>query len=145
MSRVVLDANQFVSAILNPDGPPAKVLNAWREGLFELVASPSIIDEIRKVLNYPRLSKIHKKSPKEIDLFLEDLEIIAFVAPEKLSLSVVLDDPTDDKYLVAALEGDAKFIVTGDSDLLKIREYEGVKMVTARAFLKEMELARRKK
>ncbi|HLE25446.1 MAG TPA: putative toxin-antitoxin system toxin component, PIN family [Thermodesulfobacteriota bacterium] len=145
MFRVVLDANQFVSAILNQDGPPAKVLNAWREGLFELVISPSIIDEIRKVLNYPRLSKIHKKSPKEIDLFLEDLEILAFVAPEKLSLSVVLDHPTDDKYLVAALEGDAKFIVTGDSDLLTIQEYEGVKILTARAFLKEMELTRRKK
>ena len=145
MFRVVLDANQFVSAILNQDGPPAKVLNAWREGLFELVISPSIIDEIRKVLNYPRLSKIHKKSPKEIDLFLEDLEIIAFVAPEKLYLSVVLDHPTDDKYLVAALEGDAKFIVTGDSDLLTIQEYEGVKILTARAFLKEMELTRRKK
>src|SRR3990172_313236 len=145
MFRVVLDANQFVSAILNQDGPPAKVLNAWREGLFELVISPSIIDEIRKVLNYPRLSKIHKKSPKEIDLFLEDLEILAFVAPEKLSLSVVLDDPTDVKYLVAALEGDAKFIVTGDSDLLKIREYEGVEIVTAREFLKELELTRRKK
>ncbi len=144
MFRVVLDANQFVSAILNPNGPPAKVLNGWREGLFELVTSPSIIDEIRKVLNYPRLSKIHKKSPKEIDLFLEDLEILSFVALEKLPLFVVLEDPTDDKYLVAALEGDAKFIVTGDSDLLKIQEYEGVKILTARAFLKEMELTRRK-
>ena len=145
MFRVVLDANQFVSAILNPNGPPAKVLNGWREGLFELVTSPSIIDEIRKVLNYPRLSKIHKKSSKEIDLFLEDLENLSFVALEKLPLFVVLEDPTDDKYLVAALEGDAKFIVTGDSDLLKIQEYEGVKILTARAFLKEMELTRRKK
>jgi len=145
MFRVVLDANQFVSAILNPNGPPAKVLNGWREGLFELVTSPSIIDEIRKVLNYPRLSKTHKKSPKEIDLFLEDLENLSFVALEKLPLFVVLEDPTDDKYLVAALEGDAKFIVTGDPDLLKIQEYEGVKILTARAFLKEMELTRRKK
>jgi hypothetical protein len=143
MFRAVLDANQFVSAILSPDGVPAKVLNAWRGGLFELITSQSIIDEIRRVLNYPRLSKIHRKSSKEIDLFLEDLEILSFVAPEKLSLSVVSDDPTDDKYLVAALEGEAKFIVTGDSDLLKIREYEGVKIVTAGAFLKELE-ARKK-
>jgi len=145
MFRVVLDANQFVSAILSPDGPPAKVLNAWREGYFELVTSPTIINEIRKVLNYPRLSKIHKKSLKEIDLFLEDLEVLAFVAPEKLSLSVVADDPTDDKYLVAAIEGEARLIVTGDSDLLKIREYEGVEIVTAREFLKELEVIKRGK
>jgi uncharacterized protein len=138
MFRVVLDANQFVSAILSPDGPPAKVLNSWREGLFELVTSPSIIDEIRRVLNYPRLSKIHKKSPEEIDLFLEELAVLSFSTTEKLSLSIVVDDPTDDKYLVAALEGGAKFIVTGDSDLLKIREYEGIRIVTAREFLKEL-------
>src|SRR3989304_7960724 len=98
MFRVVLDANQFVSAILNPNGPPAKVLNGWREGLFELATSPSIIDEIRKVLNYPRLSKIHKKSPRETDHFLEDLEILSFLAPEKLSLFVVLDDPRSEEH-----------------------------------------------
>jgi len=145
MFRVVLDANQFVSAILSPDGLPAKVLNAWREGYFELVTSPSIINEIRKVLNYSRLSKIQKKSPKEIDLFLEDLEVLAFVAPEKLSLSIVADDPTDDKYLVAAIEGEARFIVTGDSDLLKIRKYEGIEIVTAREFLKELKVMTRKR
>lgn len=138
MFRVVLDANQFVSAVLSPDGPPAKVLNAWREGLFELVTSPSIINEIRRVLNYPRLSKIHKKSPEEIDLFLKEFEALALSTPEKLSLSIVVDDPTDDKYLIAASEGEARFIVTGDSDLLKIREYEGVRIITAGEFLKEL-------
>ena len=145
MFRVVLDANQFVSAILSPYGPPAKILNAWREGIFELVTSSSIIDEIRRVLNYPRLSKIHKKSPEEIDLFLEELAVLSFSTPEKLSLSIVVDDPTDDKYLVAALEGEARFIVTGDSDLLKIREYEGIRIVTAREFLKELKAIGEKK
>lgn len=138
MFRVVLDANQFVSSILSPDGPPAQILDLWREGIFELVVSPSIIEEIRRVLNYPRLSKIHKKSPEEINLFLEEFETLAFVVPEKLTLSIVKDDPTDDKYITAALEGEAKFIVTGDSHLLQIRNYEGVKIVTAREFLEEL-------
>jgi putative PIN family toxin of toxin-antitoxin system len=143
MFRVVLDANLFVSAILSPHGAPGQVLNAWREGFFELVASRSIIEEIRRVLNYPKLSKVHKKSAKEIDLFLEDLDVLSFVTPEKLDLSVA-GDPADDKYLIAALEGEARFIVTGDKDLLKIREYEGVKIVTARELLRELELLKRK-
>lgn len=138
MFRVVFDANQFVSAILHPDGLPAKALNAWREGLFELVISPSIISEIRRVLNYPKLYKIHKKSPKEIDLFLEDFEILAFLVPGKLPLSVVANDPSDDKYLIAALEGGASFLVTGDSDLLHIRDYKGIKIITPRKFLEEL-------
>ncbi|MGH7807796.1 MAG: putative toxin-antitoxin system toxin component, PIN family [Thermodesulfobacteriota bacterium] len=90
------------------------------------------------MLSYPKLYKIHKKSSKEIDLFLEDFEVLAFLVPEKLSLSVVANDPSDDKFLVAALEGSASFIVTGDSDLLKIQEYEGVKIVTPREFLEEL-------
>lgn len=142
MFRTVLDANQFVSAILSPDGAPAEVLNTWREGFFELVVSPPIIEEIRRVLNYPRLSKIHKKSSKEIDQFIEELELLSFLSPGKLSLSVVKNDPTDDKYIAAALEGEAQFIVTGDNHLLKIREYRGVFIVTAREFLEALEEAR---
>jgi len=60
-------------------------------------------------------------------------------------LSIVADDPTDDKYLVAAIEGEARFIVTGDSDLLKIRKYEGIEIVTAREFLKELKVMTRKR
>jgi len=139
MFRVVFDANQFVSSILNPDGPPAQALDAWREGLFEMIVTSSIIEEIRKVLNYPRLSRIHKKSTEEIDLFLEDLEVLAFVATEKLALSLVANDPSDNKYLEAAIEGEAKYIVTGDNHLLELREYEGIRIITPREFLQELE------
>jgi hypothetical protein len=106
--------------------------------LFELVVSLPIIEEIRRVLNYPRLSKLHKKSPKEIDQFLEELELLSYLAPGQLSLSVVKSDPTDDKYIAAAIEGEAQFIVTGDSHLLKIREYRGVFIVTAREFMEAL-------
>jgi len=144
MFRIVLDANIFVSAILSPNGVPAQVLNTWHEGFFELVISSSIIEEIRRVLNYPKLTKFHKKSAKEIDLFLDDLEVLTFFAPEKSSLSIS-DDPSDDKYINAALEGGAKFLITGDNDLLKIQEYEGIKIITPREFLIELEMIRRKK
>jgi len=144
MFRIVLDANIFVSAILSPNGVPAQVLNTWHEGFFELVISSSIIEEIRRVLNYPKLKKFHKKSAKEIYLFLDDLEVLTFFAPEKSSLSIS-DDPSDDKYINAALEGGAKFLITGDNDLLKIQEYEGIKIITPREFLIELEMIRRKK
>jgi len=49
--RVVLDANQFISAVLVPVGHPAQILQAWRGRRFDLVLSPSIIAEIRQVLS----------------------------------------------------------------------------------------------
>ncbi len=138
MFRAVLDANQFVSAILHSSGNPAKALNAWRSGYFELVISPPIAEEIRRVLNYPRLARIHKKSPVEIDEFLDDLAALAFVSPGKLKLRVIRRDPSDDIYVIAAVEAEAQFIVTGDADLLDVEEYKGILIVTAREFLREI-------
>jgi len=57
-----------------------------------------------------------------------------FVAGE-YEIGGVSGDPHDDKYIAAAVEGLAEFIVTGDRDLLAIKEYEGVRIVTPRAFL----------
>lgn len=137
MFRVVLDANQFVSALLNAYGFPTRILNAWRDGAFELAISSSILEEIRRVLNYPRLAKIHKKSAVDIDVFLEDLRVVAYLTPEILQLSIV-KDPDDNKYLVAAVESEARFLVTGDSDLLRIIEYENVRIVAPREFVQEL-------
>jgi predicted nucleic acid-binding protein len=47
----------------------------------------------------------------------------------------VSEDPDDDKYIAAAIEGRAAFVVTGDPDLLDIGEHEGVRTVNPHAFL----------
>ena len=43
-------------------------------------------------------------------------------------------DPDDDKYFAAAVEGRATWIVTADPDLLTVKEYRGVRVVTPRVF-----------
>ena len=50
-------------------------------------------------------------------------------------LSGVCEDPDGDKYLVVALDGRADFVVTGDQGFLALEAYEGVQIVTPRAFL----------
>ena len=137
--RVVLDANQFVSAVLVPVGHPAQILRAWREGRFELALSPSIVAEIRRVLLYPRLRKKHGWSEEQIDTFLKGLTKAATITLEQLSVRVVDDDPTDDKYLACALEADASYIVTGDGHLQRLGIYQGVKIVSPAVFLRILE------
>ena len=51
--RVVLDANQFVSAMLVPVGHPAQILDAWRQGDLDVLTSQAILAEVRRVLLYP--------------------------------------------------------------------------------------------
>lgn len=52
----VVDTNIWVSAIINPTGPPAQVLAAYRGRRFALVTSEVMLGELREVLNRPRIA-----------------------------------------------------------------------------------------
>lgn len=47
----------IISALLVPEGSPAKVLRAWLDGAYELVVSPQLVDELESALGYPKLRK----------------------------------------------------------------------------------------
>ena len=135
MIRAVLDANVLVSAILSPKGAPARIFAAWREDQFSLLTSPPLLAELNRVLRYPRIKKRHKWSEEEIETFLEDLAHLAILTPGELSLTVIGDDPTDDRYLECAVEGVADFIVSGDAHLLALGQYREIQILTPREFL----------
>ena len=137
--RAVLDANIFVSAIINPHGMPARILNVWRMQEFYIVMSQATLAEIGKVLRYPKIAKYHRWSEERLQLFLDDLEYVAVMVPGELSLSVISNDPSDDRYLECAVEGEAAYIVSGDNHLLKLDSYAGILIVTPRIFLEVLE------
>lgn len=134
MERAVLDAHQLVSAFINPHGHPAKILAAWREGRFELVLSPALLDETEEVLNRPRLRKKHGKRAAEIRQWMADLAQAATMTSDAIELEVVKADPDDDVILACALEGGAGYLVTGDGHLLGLKQYRRIRIVTARQF-----------
>ena len=136
MLRAVLDANVLVSALIRPTGPPGQIVIRLLEGrAFELITSPAILNEVRRSLTYPRVRKYLIASDDELDLWVASLELIADTVEGRLRIKAVVEDPDDDKYIVAALEGRAQFIVSGDAHLLVLKAYEGVRIVTPRAFL----------
>ena len=140
MIRAVLDANVYISACIRPQGPPGRILRFLLESqAFHLVGSAPIFDEVRRGLNYPRVRRYHSLSAEEIDRWVIALALIAESTEGRLKLRTVERDPDDDKYLVAALEGRAGYLVSGDSDLLELHEYRGVRMITAQAFLRILE------
>ena len=135
MLRVVLDANVHVSALIRPEGPPGRIVERFlKEDSFEIVLSLAIIEETVRALTYPKVRKyIHARVNPE--LWFEDVILLAqFVASDD-DLQGVSADPDDDKYFGAAVEGNATLIVTGDPDLLAVKEYQGVRVVTPRALL----------
>ena len=133
--RVVLDANQFVSAVLVPAGHPAQIMGAWRRGEMDVLVSPPMLAEIRRVLLYPSLQGRHGWDEARVDAFLEGVRAAAIPTPGTTTVSEVVDDPSDDKYLARALEGSAQYIVTGDEHLLRLDPWRGIRIVRPAAFL----------
>jgi len=133
--RALLDAIVLISAAIRPSGTPGLVISALLErDAFELVLSPSIIAEAEEALRLPKIRK-YLAEPDEAVLWLADLSALADLANDSGRAKGVCRDPEDDAVLSAAFEGRANVIVTGDDDLLALKEYEGIAIVTPRVFL----------
>lgn len=115
--RIVLDANQFVSATILPKSKPAKILDLVTEGKLSLIMSASIIEEVRRVLMYPHIKKRHGHTKERVNSFIEDWARLSEFTYGTLTFNAVKDDPTDNKYLECAVEGEADFIISGDRHL----------------------------
>ena len=64
--RAVLDVGQFVSATISTHGHPAQIVQAWRNGEFDIVASSPLLEDLRRVLFYPHIRKRHRWSDDQI-------------------------------------------------------------------------------
>lgn len=133
--RAVLDANVFVSALLSKQGAPQAIISRWQEDAFEMLISDEIMDEVRRVLYYPKIAQLHRLSDAEIKEFLALLRDEAHLIAPKERLSVSPDEP-DNRYIECAVAGGAEFLVTGDKKhLLPLKGFRGVTFVSPAVFL----------
>ncbi len=139
MLKVVLDANIFVSALINPHGKPAQILNYVFENKIRLFTSSSIIEELERVLSYSRLMKRHGLEKEELKEFISALLSIMSLVEERKTIEVIMDDPSDNKYLSCALNAKVDFIVSGNVHLLNLKECEGIRITTPAQLLEIME------
>ena len=128
--RVVLDTNVLMSGIFWA-GPPARILAAWSEGRFDLLASLAILIEYRLVGE--RLSEQYPSVDIDpvLDLVIRESRIV-----ESVPLPVnACDDPDDVMFLACAIAGKAACVVSGDRTLLRASGYKGIEVVKPRDFL----------
>lgn len=131
----MLDTNVYVSAAVRVEGPPGRIVERFlRSAAFEIVLSPAMADEVRRALQYPKVRE-YIRPGLDAGLCFEDIALLAHLVSGEYVLSGLTADPDDDKFIAAAVEGRAGFVVAGDADLLNIGVYEGIRIVTPRQFL----------
>jgi uncharacterized protein len=130
--KVVLDTNVFVSGVFF-NGPPFQILVSWKDGRIQLVISPEILEE------YRRVGEILAEEHPAIDLepMLEYLiqNAVVFSAPPLPER--ICDDPDDDKFLACALASGSNLIISGDRHLLKVSGYQNIEVLKPRDFLEK--------
>jgi uncharacterized protein len=134
--RAVLDANVIISALIQPKGASGQILTSLVDAnSFELIISPALLAELRRALSYPKVRKYIKFPKQDLDLWVASIELIAQPVDGNIRVHAVAENPDDDKYIEAAVEGLAQFVVTGDKHLLSLKFYENIRIVTPRVFL----------
>ncbi len=129
MTRVVADTNIFISALMF-GGVPGSFLDLAFQSTFLLVTSLALLDELDE-----KLRTKFELSPGDADLIRNRLESISDIVSAAMTLSVVKEDPDDDRVIECAVAGGADYIVSGDRHLLKLGSYENIPIITVRRFM----------
>ena len=125
----VFDTNVLIAAIIT-EGICSKLLGRARAGEFSLISCPFIMKELKRTLSKKfRLS--HDETASAAEPISEAIE--QFIKHD-LEITDICRDADDDDIIACAVAAKADYLVTGDSDLLKIKTYKHIKIINTRDF-----------
>jgi len=128
--KVVADTNVIFSAMFWK-GNESKILELAEEEKIRLLTSPALLDELRKVLTHKELGLDEKTVEENVQYVLSTVRL---VSPRRV-VKVIHEDPSDNRILECALEGKARYIISGDKHLLRMKKFRGIRIVRAKEFL----------
>lgn len=134
LTRVVLDTNVLLSALLWHQGKPRLIFRKVIEGSLRIFCCKEIIDELSEILERDFEEPI-ELIDQQISVVLAYVEIVELSYFEK----IVTDDPDDDIIMNCALSANADFVVSGDSHLQKLKKFKGINIVSPTEFLRIFE------
>lgn len=128
--KVVLDTNVLVSGLLW-GGPPNQLLRWTRDGSLQAICCSEVIQEVRRVLAYPRFSRRLETLGYTGEQALAYLmNLVRHVPSPEHVPAVIASDPSDDLFLALAEKERALLIVSGDRHLLDLEKHAGIQVVT---------------
>jgi uncharacterized protein len=127
--KVVFDSNIFVSSLVIPGSQAEKAILKIIEANHSLLISKEIINEVLTVL--ARKFSRDREAISRTAVYLSDLAIMVRTTRR---IRVLKDEP-DNRILECAVAGGADLIVTGDKAMLRLKQFEGIKILSLKEFL----------
>jgi putative PIN family toxin of toxin-antitoxin system len=127
--KAVFDTNVLLAAFLT-EGVCAKLLTRARKQQFNLITCPFILHEFERILT-KKFSATKLEKETTLALITEATQDI--VTPSE-TISGVCRDKDDDNVLACAVEAAVDYLVTGDKDLLHLKVFKGILIITPREF-----------
>jgi putative PIN family toxin of toxin-antitoxin system len=137
--RVVLDTNVVLSALVFAKGSTALIRSAWQAGECIPLVSTATVQELIRVLAYPKFRLDTQEQSELLADYLPFTEVVGIPNPPPFIPDC--RDPDDLPFLVLAQAGKAQALVTGDADLLVLGRLGLCEVVTPEAF--RLQLGRR--
>ncbi len=134
--KVVIDTNTLISGTFW-SGIPSHIIRLVEKEELILVISSTIVKEYAEVLNYEEIRKKVRDHDECVQAIQKLLQLGVIVNPKE-KFNIIKEDPDDDKFLDAAVEGNAKYIISRDKHLLKLKEFNGIKIVKPEQFLEQL-------
>lgn len=137
MIRVVLDANVIVGSFAATSGALSEIAGAWQSQRFHVVLSDHVLQEAEIAWKKPYWAQ--RYASDEIDRLVSIVRRRSeFVAPTP-GVSGVATHEEDDLVIATAIAGNAAYLVTGDKELLRLKSYKTVSIVSPQEFLEILE------
>ena len=135
MLKAVLDTSILVSAFLRQGGINANILHHGKD-LYHLYLSEGILEETARVLfTYGRIRKKYHYTDDEASEYLETLIMTATEVVIKVpKIEVIKEDPKDDHILACGLKSHADYIISKDTHLQDLKEYQGIQIISSQEF-----------
>ena len=128
--KIVADTNIFISSFFW-DGTPRKVMERIIDGKDKLFVCKEILQEVASVMARPKFNV----SSEYIIRFINSIEDVANYVAITGIVEQICRDSEDNKILECALLANADYIITGDADLLILKEFQGIKIITANEYI----------
>jgi len=121
--KIVLDTNIFIAAALK-GGFSEDIIKMAANGIVVLICSEEILLEL-----YKKLVKKFAWTTADAQFFVDTIKDVAEIVANKEKVSVIKNDPDDNKILECALAGKADLIVSSDKDLIQLKTFQGIAII----------------